>query len=103
MARLYTEEDIAEVLKLLRIAPEEGKVNAEEAARILSWRAKEEQNLEYEYKPDAIRQHVRYGHFEKGTIDKKIRGSRYPIEQVFKLPIAPKRRIGRKQAAGEAA
>lgn len=98
MARLYTEDEISAVLKTLRIAPENGKVNAEEAARILSWRAKEEQELDYEYQADTIRQHVRYKHFEVGTIDPKVRGSRYPVEQVFKLPLAPRRGLGRKQS-----
>jgi hypothetical protein len=97
MARLYTEDEISAILRTLRIAPEKGKLNAEEAARVLSWRAKEEQGLDYEYQADAIRQHVRYKHFEEGSIDPKIRGSRYPVEQVFKLPLAPKRRLGRKQ------
>ena len=97
MAVLYTERQIAKVLKDLRIAPENGNVNAEEAARILTWRAKAEQEIDHEYNLDAIRQHVRYGHFEKGTINPKSRGSRYPIEQVFRLPLTPQRAIGRKE------
>jgi hypothetical protein len=100
MARLYTEEDISKVLIELRIAPIDGKVDANEAACILSWRAREEQGLEYKYTSDAIRQHVRMKHFEEGSIDRSKRGSRYPVDQVFKLPLAPKRRMGRKAVSG---
>lgn len=96
MAILYTPEDISKVLLELRIDPVDGKVDANEAARILTWRAKAEQNLEYEYTDDAVRQHVRMKHFEEGSIDRGKRGSRYPVDQVFKLPLSPKRRMGRK-------
>jgi hypothetical protein len=103
MAILYTPEDISKVLIELRIDPVDGKVDANEAARILSWRAKAEQDLDYEYAPDAIRQHVRANRFEEGSIDLKKRGSRYPVDQVFRLPIVPKRRMGRKPVEEEVA
>jgi hypothetical protein len=103
MAILYTPEDISKVLLELRIDPVEGKVDANEAARILSWRAKAEQGLDYEYASDAIRQHVRANRFEAGSIDRNKRGSRYPVDQVFKLPIVPKRRMGRKPVRKNAA
>lgn len=95
MATLYTDKQMAKALKELRIAPINGKVNAEEAARILSWRVKAEQEIDFEYKPDAIRQHVRYGNFE--GLDPKERGSKYPIDQVFRLPLAPQRAMPRKE------
>jgi len=97
MAILYTEKEIAKVLKDLRIAPEDGKVDGNEAARILTWRAKVEQGIDFEYKSSALRQHVRQGHFKEGAIDPKSRGSRYPVEQVFTLPLAPKRIANRKE------
>jgi hypothetical protein len=101
MAILYTSEDISRVLLELRIDPIDGNVDANEAARILTWRAKEEQGLEYEYTPDAVRQ--RTHRFKEGSIDRDKRGSRYPVDQVFKLPIYPKRRMGRKPVEENAA
>ena len=95
MAKLYTDRQIAKALKELEIAPMNGKVNGNEAARILTWRAKQEQGIDFEYQDTALRQHVAQGHFEEGTVDPKSRGSRYPVEQVFVLPIAPKRQANR--------
>jgi len=97
VARLYTEEDIAAALKELRIEPEDGMVNAEEAALIMSWRVKTEKGLEYTYRPDSVRQHVSAGHFKEGTVDANARGSRYPVEQVFRLRLAPRRGKARKK------
>lgn len=97
MARLYTERDIARVLRELRIAPENGKVDGNEAAQILSWRAKTEYGVDYRYDGTAIRQHVRQGHFAEGTVDTtNLRRNLYSVEAVFKLPIAPRRGAARK-------
>ncbi len=103
MAILYTDRQIDRVLKELRIEPIDGKVDANEGARILTWRAKNEQGIDYAYKPVALRQHIRYRHFEEGSIDENSRGSRYPVRQVFRLPLAPKRATGRKRAISEQA
>lgn len=101
MAKLYTEKQMAKVLRDLQIAPMNGNVDANEAARILTWRAKEEQGFDFEYQATAVRQHVRYGHFQPGTVDQHTRGSKYPVDQVFTLPLAPKRRAHRKDMAGK--
>lgn len=101
MAVLYTAKEIARVLKDLRIEAINGKVDANEAARILSWRAKAEQGIDFEYQAVAVRQHVRYGHFEAGTIDPNARGAKYPVEQVFRLPLAPRRIMQRKKDTNE--
>jgi hypothetical protein len=99
MATLYTERDIAKALRSLRIEAIDGKVDGHEAAKILSWRAKEEQQMDYTYDLVAIRQHVRQGHFPEGSIDAtEGRHNLYKVESVFRLPIAPKRGQGRRRS-----
>lgn len=102
MARLYTERDITKALKELRIAPENGMVDGNEAASILSWRAREEYGVEYNYDSSSIRQHVRREHFPSGTIDdSNKRRNLYQVEAVFKLPITPMRGKGKKKEVSQ--
>jgi hypothetical protein len=96
MAKLYTMVQIKRVLQELAIVPVDGKINGDEAAKILTWRAEKEQNVIFQYQKTALRQHILQGHFQEGSVDPKSRGSRYPVAQVFVLPIAPKRRLNRK-------
>lgn len=94
MPVLYTKRQIHDALRELRIRPLEGRVNAEEAARILTWRAKAEQQIEHAYTPNNIRKH-------KGKLDPihpiKIDGTTndqtnlYRVERVFELNIKPQR------------
>ena len=92
MARLYTRKDIDVALKELRIAPQNGMVSGSEAARILTWRAKDEYDVEHTYDANSIRLHVRQGHFPLGSIEKpNKRNSLYKVEDVFRLPIHPNR------------
>ncbi len=100
MATLYTEKDMAKILRELRIAPEEGKVDGNEAAKILTWRAKQEYHVEYQYDNTTVRQHVRRGHFPEGTIDTtNPRRNLYKVETVFRLPLAPRRGASRRKQA----
>lgn len=102
MATLYTERDIVKALRSLRIEAIDGKVDGHEAAKILTWRAKEEQGIDYEYNSVAIRQHVRQGHFPEGSVDAtEGRHNLYKVEAVFRLPIAPKRGQGRKRTISQ--
>jgi hypothetical protein len=100
MATLYTKKDRAKILRELHIAPEEGKVDGNEAAKILTWRASHEYHVEYHYDNTALRQHVRRGHFPEGTIDTtNPRHNLYQVEAVFKLPLAPRRGASRRKQA----
>jgi hypothetical protein len=104
MATYYTERDMVKVLRELHIAPEQGKVTGQEAARILSWRAKHEQDVEYHYDATAIRQHIKQGRFPEGSIDHaNPRRNLYPVEIIFQLPLAPKRGSSRKKAISQSA
>ena len=104
MATLYTDKDITNVLKKLRIAPENGKVDGNEAARILTWRANNEYKVDYAYDAVAVRQHVKQKHFPPGTVDPtNKRRNLYQVEAVFKLPIAPKRGVGRRKPIAQSA
>lgn len=102
MAVLYTPEEIQEALRRLRIKPKDGKVTGEEAARILSWRAKEEQGIEHAYPASAIRRHVERGNL---NIAERVnpRFNLYLVEDIFELPLVPKRGIAQKRDAKNAA
>lgn len=92
MATLYTQKDITAALKELRIAPEEGKVSGSEAARILTWRADHEYDVQHRYTVNSIRLHARQGHFPVGSVDiSNGRRSLYNVEAVFHLPLYPRR------------
>ncbi len=90
MAILYTPEEIQGVLRTLRIKPKGGMVTTEEAARILSWRAKEEKNIYFVYTPSAVRRRIQLGSLE-ATQEHK-RANRYKVEDIFDLTLVPRRK-----------
>jgi hypothetical protein len=94
MPVLYTKRKIQEVLKELSIRTLEGRVDADEAARILSWRAKSEQGIDHEYTPNNIRKHKKkletvHPSMEDGKPNTRV--NLYLAEKVFELDIEPKR------------
>lgn len=89
MAVLYTPEEIQSALRELRIKPIDGMVSTQEAARILTWRAKAEQGVKHEYTVSAVRQHVLAGNLV--AVPVSTRFNRYKVEDVFDLNLAPKR------------
>ncbi len=89
MAVLYTERDIQKALHELRIKPEDDKVTGQEATRILSWRAKHEQGIEHKYLDSAIRRHVAQKNLMPYPVNKRF--NRYKTEDVFEVPLVPKR------------
>ena len=89
MAVLYTPEEIQEVLKELRIKPLQGMVTTLEAAKILGWRAKEEQGVKREYNASSVRRHIQLGNLT--PVPESTRFNRYKIEDIFDLPLAPNR------------
>jgi hypothetical protein len=89
MAVLYTPEEIQEVLRELRIKPIDGKVTTLEAAKILSWRAKAEQGVIRTYNASAVRRHIQLKNLT--PIPESSRFNRYIVEDIFDVPLAPKR------------
>jgi len=98
---LYTPEEIQKALLSLRIKPKEGKVTSKEAARILTWRAKEEQGVEHEYLDSAVRRHVERGNLKAHPVNARF--NMYVVEDVFDLPLVPKRGIGQQKEVENAA
>lgn len=96
MAVLYTPDEIQGVLRELRIKPVEGNVTGREAARILTWRAKAEFGIEHVYPDSAIRRHVQQGNLK---IAKQVnpRFNLYKVEDVFDLPLVPRRGIAQQK------
>jgi hypothetical protein len=99
MARTYTTAQRREILRQLGIKPEHGTVTGKEAARILTWRAKEEEGVEHVYDPGSLRRHAQEGNITADTSNPRL--SRYPVEKVFELPIAPRRGRAKNPPASE--
>ena len=100
MATYYSDREINRILQTLHIAPEDGKVDGAEAARILTWRAKEEHDVDYAYGPMALRQHIKTGRIKREEIDPtNKRRNLYPVHTIFSLPISPRRGIARSKTA----
>lgn len=89
MTRLYTKRQINEVLKELRIRPKENYITSQEAASVLTWRAKDEHSIEYTYTDGSVRRHVSLGNLKD---IKKIsdRQSLYSIDELFEIPLKPR-------------
>jgi hypothetical protein len=102
VAVLYTPEEIQSALKELRIKPIDGNVTGAEAARILTWRAKAEQDIEHIYPGSAIRRHVEQDNLK---VAKRVnaRLNLYKVEDIFDLSLVPRRGIAQqKREAREA-
>lgn len=102
MAYLYTRKQIQDALRELAIKPVDGKVTTREAARILSWRAMHEERIEHIYPESAVRRHVQQKNL-KVAEQPNIRFNLYIAEDVFALPMVPKRGIAQQKIAEEAA
>lgn len=102
MTYLYTTEERQNALQSLRIKPKNGKITGQEAAVILTWRAKNEFGIEHVYSPSILRRHVDEKNLtaypatkltDKGWSRKNL----YDVKDVFELSIEPRR--GRKLAS----
>lgn len=89
MAVLYTPEERERILQGLRIKPIDGMVTTEEAARILTWRVKEEKNSDFVYTPSAVRRRIQLGSLD-ATPEHK-RSNRYKVEDIFDLSLMPRK------------
>jgi hypothetical protein len=94
----YTEDEMCAILQELHIAPEDGRVDGNEGAKILTWRAKHEFGVDHQYDPTTLRQHMRTGQIKREEVDAtNPRRNLYPYPLIFQLPIAPKRGASRKK------
>lgn len=94
MPVLYTKKEIHDALKELKIRTIEGRVNADEAARILSWRARKEQGVEHTYTPNNVRKHkekLEAIHPLKTDGTPNTRTNLYLVERLFDLDLEPQR------------
>jgi hypothetical protein len=94
LAVLYTAREIQDALKTLRIKPIDGKVTTQEAARILSWRAKAEFGIDHQYHTSSVRRHIQMGNLKAEQVSTRF--NRYKVEDIFDLPLSPNR--GARQA-----
>lgn len=89
MAYLYTPEEMQAALEELRIKPFRETVTSREAAKILTWRAKNEFGIDRTYNESAVRRHISLGNLQSVQPEKYM--NRYKVEDVFELPITPRR------------
>lgn len=101
MARFYSTKEMHTVLKDLGIKPIENALNTREAAQVLTWRAKDEMGIEYTYSDTTVRSRVHTGSLNPvGGRQRNSRYNTYKVEDVFSLPLYPRRGSGqRKQGA----
>ena len=92
MAILYTSKELQEIVRSLRIKPKDGMVTTKEAAAILTWRAEHEQEIKHRYPESAVRRHVELGNLKIAGKKNKV-ANLFKFEDVFELPLAPKRGI----------
>lgn len=90
MARFYTEKEMNAALRERRIKPVNGKVTTKEAADILTWRAKEEFNVDHPYPESAVRRRTQKKHIQPAP-GSNLRQNLYKVEDVFALPLYPNR------------
>lgn len=102
MSVLYTMREKQDALKELRIKPKEGKVTSQEAARILSWRAEREFGIKHEYTTSAVRRHIQTGSL---TVAEAVsrRQNMYHVDDVFEVPLKPRRKGQEEMSPKEAA
>lgn len=87
MARLYTTQEKMTALLELKIDARNNRVSGNEAARILSWRAKYERGIEHEYKVQTVLWHAD----KLGARLLSKRKHDYDLDLVFALDIEPSR------------
>lgn len=82
---------IQRALKEQGIRPVGGMVTTQEAAQILTWRAREECGIEHKYTQAAVRRHVHTGKLDAHRVSPRL--NRYRVEDIFTLRMAPRRHM----------
>ena len=97
MGVMYTPEQIQAALVALRIKPKNGMVTGREAARILSWRAEDEQGVKHRYLNSALRRHVERGNITAYPVNARF--NMYKVEDVFDLSLTKRGRVPKTEEA----
>jgi hypothetical protein len=93
----YTPSQIKGILKELEITPlKVNRVDSAQAAKILTWRLKHEQNIERDYTTTAVRRRVDTGAL---SVAERVnpRFNLYDVRDIFELSLMPDRANGAKQ------
>lgn len=90
----YTKRDREAALRQLHIKPDAERVNSTEAAKILTWRAKEEFKVDVRYSATSVRKHAEKLDAQPalkndGTINP--RQNTYDVRKLFEIDIVPTR------------
>jgi hypothetical protein len=93
----YTASEIKTILKELNITPyKTNRVDGQQAAKILTWRLKQEQDIEHVYTTTALRKRVDTGAL---PVVERVnpRFNLYDVRDVFALSLVPNRAEGTRQ------
>lgn len=98
MPKYRSEEEMLEILKGMKLQPNsQGALTTREAAQVLTWRMREEEQSDTEYTEMAVRRRVKTHALEPlGGWKKNNRYNTYKMEDVFNLPLYPARGSGQK-------
>jgi len=94
MGAFYTDAKRKTALRHLHINPDSERVNSMQAARILSWRAKEEFGIEHKYTATAVRKHATKLDAQpdrKADGSPNLRQNTYDVKRLFEIDILPAR------------
>lgn len=93
--RRYTDKEMRDILKNLRIRFEEGFLSSEDMAEVWTWRVKEERDVEHRYTSGSVRKRV-----ADKTLTPLNPGEprlKFAIADAFYTPLYPKRNTRSKE------
>lgn len=93
--RRYTDKEMRDVLKALKIRFEEGFLSSEDVADIWTWRVKEEKDIEHKYTSGSVRKRVN----DKSLtpINPGETRLKFEIADAFFTPLYPKKNTRSKE------
>jgi hypothetical protein len=100
MSAFYTEKERKNALLQMHIDPGSERVSSAQAAKILTWRAREEYKIDHEYDANAVRKHAdkldaQPAMKSDGSVN--LRQNTYNTKKLFEIDIMPARtNTGRK-------
>lgn len=98
MARFYSSEDMQRILQKLGIKAVDNALTTRESAQVLTWRAKHENGVDYTYTSNSIRSRIQSKSLTPiGGNHRDNRNNKYTVEDIFALPLYPRRGAGQKQ------
>jgi len=87
--RRYTEKEMKDILKTLKIRFEEGFLSSEDVANVWTWRVQAEKGISHEYKSGSVRKRV--ADKALSPLNPNERRLKFAIADAFYTPLYPRR------------